>query len=491
MLERTIERILGWPERHPTLFRATALSTIRSLILFLLFLLTFVIVLTVPEAVLDERLNRDFYLERLSGFTRNWQSTQDSQRADDSEVRRSWFSRRMWDYRYLIYELHVDEPYDGDKEFDSQLAQWQSDWLRRKPSAIRLHYLYNPGFFWDIGVLLPLSLAALCMGFYTLLGHLSRFQQPTMEGRQPYIPGGAARAFLGCLLSPWTLATCLVGAVSVGYLALLPYAFIAIRGSLEIIRYCHPDDNTRSETFDHGQLVRSQRQWVPWLLLITAISSVTALVMVLLTFEGWKECITDATLAPYKPIQRIIKVFMYAIGVLATVWVMVTVVECARTSPGFTHLVKRSRLTLSEQAQVFDDLALNEIRILEYFGIFATLTILSFFQSVLFVGLRAGAETVVGVAILSGIVVVSLILLVLPIMYCWYLYVDAKRFNRWVDSFRARGRPTEKDEQELIRIQASRLPHLIKMVILRWRSLSSVLTIAGVFLYAGGIGGWF
>ena len=155
-MEEKEERILGWPERYPALFKATAFSTVRNLAVFGLFLLFFLLILTLPEKYWDEHLNHDFYLEELSAFNEKWQSTRGTRQADNAEERQSWFSIRMWNYRYLIYTTHVNKSYDDDMQFDANLADWQSRKLGGKPSITTLHYLYNPGFFWDIGVLLPI-----------------------------------------------------------------------------------------------------------------------------------------------------------------------------------------------------------------------------------------------------------------------------------------------------------------------------------------------
>lgn len=511
-MERLEERILKWPERHPALFKDTAFSGVRTAGLCLILIGVFLCALTLPEWYLDERKNHQFYSERLASHHRTWQETRKKAEAVELEVRRTWFSARMWDYRNLIYTVHVGKPFEDEKQHNDTLADWQSKKLNEKPGSFSvLHYLYNPGFFWDVAVLLPLSLTALCMAFYTLIAHLAKFNKPTKEGRQPYIPSAAVHAYLKCIVSPWTLGSCVIGGalltagnhgtgvrsdsasgqllsylLPVGYAALVPYLYIAWRGGRAIRAGCRSSGNSTNLDID---LLDARWQWVRWLFWATALVVCATLV---LSFQsgGMVERITGAELSEFKPVQRIVKGFFYALGILAALWVVLMVVECARTGPAGHPVRNKAPLKLEERIGVLDDLALNEVALLEYFGVFATLTILSYSQSALFIWSRADAGTAIGISILSGLILVSLTLLVIPILYCWYFYVDLKRFDRWAEGLRARHVLSEKESQELSRKQNSRLLHAVKIVMFRWRSLGLFVAMFGTLFYVGGISGW-
>lgn len=521
MLNELEERILALHSRYPALFGNTGLASVRSAVLFLLFSLFFLFLLTVPEMLWDEHQNAQFYSLKLHEYDQQYRSDLATGQINEADCCRTWFSPRMWDYRRLVYAAQVREEYDTIAQLEQRLASWQSKHLAQDPPVWFMHYLFNPGFFWDIGILLPVSLAALAMAMYYLFGQLGSLQEVTSEGRQPYIPREAALTFLRCSLNPWTIGISIVvgllmtagnqgtglldSSVSaaaslrkdvfevllyIGYVVVLPYLYLALKGAQEIKARCLSYHDAPVPAMDRAELITSRFQWVKWLFFLSAVSSLSALVLILTIPQGWTEFITGAELSPYKPIQRVTKVILQSIGILSTLWVATLVVSCAKNSKAVDAMANQPGLNLTDRVSAFNDLALNEIRFLEYFGIFATLTLLSYAQSAIFIWQDANMQTALGLSILAGLVAIALILMIIPIVYIWYLYIDVKRFDRWAAAAKSSGNLTEGDIQELNRIQAARLKHVFRMVISRFRILSPLLTLFAALFFVTGLSGW-
>lgn len=505
------EKILNWPKLHPALFRDTGISVFRALFIFLVFFLTFLLLLAIPEKIWDENDNTAKYQEQLNLSKERYQS---NKKATDVETQKEWFSKRMWAYRNLVYWVHVKKSAVTPSELGQGLAQWQESKLEAlniSPSKSWLHYLYNPGFFWDIMFLLPISLSALGFAYYALIKHLDRFSQKSEEGIRPYLPRPAAITLLHCMLNRWTAAICFVSALMIttgnhgtglveqltddssiaenvyhwlfpiGYLVVIPFLLLTYRCVRLIQHECRNSTNS-GISFDASNLIKCKYGLCKVMFWLAALSAAAAFVAVLMTPDGWHEAITNMELTPYKPVQRVIKIFFLGFGLLSVVWVLTLVLTRANHSDSIEIAAKASDLSLTKRSEIFDRLILNEITVLEYFGIFSTFTILSYGQSAAFIWFEANLNTQSGLAILTGLIVLSLVLSILPIMYLWYLFIDTRRFNRWAHIYKDTQSLSETEQDELSELQNKRFIHVVQLIVLRWRfvvpSLSLLIALA-------------
>lgn len=510
------EKILSWPNSQPALFRDTGISVFRNLIIFIVFFAAFLLLLAIPELIWDEHENTAIYQERLSN---NVESYQADNKSTDVDTQKTWFSERMWAYRNLVYWIHVEQSNVTPSELAQGLAQWQSSRLETLgdlPSRGWLHYLYNPGFFWDIMFLLPLSLSALGFAYYALIKHLNRFSQKSKEGIRPYLPQPAAITLLHCMFNRWTAAVCFVSALMItagnhgtglvaqstdnssfaetiyhlsfpiGFLLVIPFLLLTYRCARLIQHECRHSTDT-GISFDAGDLIKCKYGLCKAIFWIAALSTAVAFAAVLMTTNGWYEAITEIQLTPYKPVQRVIKIFFLSFGLLSVVWVLTLVLTRANHSDAVEIAAKTTELSLTRRSEIFDRLILNEINVLEYFGIFSTLTILSYGQSAVFIWSEASLNMQSGLAVLTGLILLSLVLSILPIMYIWYLFIDTRRFNRWARLYKETHSLSETEQDELSKLQNKRFFHAVGLIVLRWRFVMPSLSIVASLAYILGL----
>jgi len=222
---------------------------------------------------------------------------------------------------------------------------------------------------------------------------------------------------------------------------------------------------------------------------ISLISSIVSLIFVLSDDLGWVEEITNLELSPVKPIQRVLRYFFLTFGVYAALWIAILIIGRARVSLAVNAMLKKTDVEIEERISVFNHLVENEIYVLEYFGIYLTITIVSYFQSAVFIWKDADIQTSIGIALLTGVILISLVMLILPVIYIWYIIVDSKRFDKWANSVISGKYLSEKDEQILVRKQKSRLAQVLMIIIKRYKILNPVLTICGALFFAGGFTG--
>ena len=488
------KKVISLPENYPAWFRHSSLSIIRTAFIFALLFSLFFCALTLPELLWDQNKNHAFYEGQIEKYKNNFAQYKDTQGEINLCARRKWFSPRMLDYRYLAYTVHVHQKYADSTDHDKRLAQWQFEQYDRNPSRFWLHYLNNPGFYWDIGLLMPLSLSTLVLAFYFLIMHLNNYRFATQEGRQPYIPEDASCRLIGFLLEPYTLLSCILAGVAitaVSYLGGLPILAIAVCGARQIYR-SDPNDTSADGT-PQMRSISSCLGLLKILLWITLISSVAALVFSLSHPEGygWIEKITQIKLSPVKPIQRIVRYFFLTLGVYAATWVAFLIIGRAKVSVAASAMLKNVDVEIKERIRVFNDLVENEIFVLEYFGIFLTITIMSYFQSAVFMWEDADIQTSIGLALLTGLILVALVMLIIPVIYIWYIFVDSIRFDKWVDSVISGNYLSEKEKQILIRKQKSRLPQVLLIIFKRYKFLNPILTIFTALFFGTGFTGWF
>jgi hypothetical protein len=508
------EKILNLPKTHPFIFSDTGLSVIRSSVIFLGFFLIFCLLLAIPEKIWDEHQNTDKYADRLEKSNQRYQS---NKAATDPEAQKKWFSERMWAYRKLVYWAHIQKSAVSSPKLEQGLAEWQASKLktiknRPPPSDRLLHYLYNPGFFWDIMFLLPISLSVLGLAYHALIKHLDRFSNPPKEGVRPYVPETAAITLLHCLLNRWTAANCFIVALvvtagnhgsglveqltdescvaekvfhwlfPVGFLIVIPFLLLVVRLVRLIWQECTNTTNS-PVSFDAGSLIQCKYGLCKAIFWLAAVSSAVALVAVLMTTGGWHEAITNIELTPYKPLQRVIRVFFLGFGLLSVVWVLTLIIARANHKDSINIMANTSASKPAEQSRILDRLVLNEVTVLEYFGVFSIFTILSYGQSALFIWFEADISMQSGIAVLTGLIVLSLVLSILPIMYVWYLIVDSRRYNRWVVLYKDSQSLSESEEEELSELQNKRIIHVIKLIFVRWGFAGPTFSLMLVLLW--------
>jgi hypothetical protein len=516
------KKVISLPEKYPAWFKHSSLSIIRTAFIFALLFSLFFCALTLPELLWDQNQNHAFYEGQIEKYKNNFAQYKDTQGEINLCARRKWFSPRMWDYRYLAYTVHVHQKYADSTDHDKRLAQWQFEQYDRNPSRFWLHYLNNPGFYWDIGLLMPLSLSTLVLAFYFLIMHLNNYRFATQEGRQPYIPEDVSYRLVSFLLEPYTLLSCILAGVAItavnhgtgfiaasdpyqadasigwfrlllwiSYLGGLPILAIAVCGARQIYR--SELNDTSADEAPQMRSISSCLGLLKILLWITLISSVAALVFSLSHPEGygWIEKITQIKLSPVKPIQRIVRYFFLTLGVYAATWVAFLIIGRAKVSVAASAMLKNVDVEIKERISVFNDLVENEIFVLEYFGIFLTITIMSYFQSAVFMWEDADIQTSIGLALLTGLILVALVMLIIPVIYIWYIFVDSIRFDKWVDSVISGNYLSEKEKQILIRKQKSRLPQVLLIIFKRYKFLNPILTIFTALFFGTGFTGWF
>ena len=509
------DKVISLPEIYPAWFRHSALSIIRTAFIFLIFFCLFFCVLTLPELLWDKHKNYTHFSDKIQEYKKNFEADKNSK---EEAIRKGWFSARMWDYKYLVYSLHVHQKYKYSIEFDRNLAEWQFEKIERHPSEFWMHYINNPGFYWDIGLLLPLSLSALALALYFMILHLNNYKLATEEGRQPYIPENVSRQLVSFLLEPYTVLSCILAGIAItaanhgtgfiaingqhqddlsitvfrlllwiSYLGGLPIIAIAVCGARQICRM-DPKDNCIDGSPQTRKLSSSLGIF-KIILWVSLFSSILALVVALSDPHGWEEKITGLTLSPFKPIQRILRYFFLTFGVYAATWIAFLIIGRSKDSLAIDAMSKNADLEIKERISVFNDLVENEIFVLEYFGIFLTITIMSYFQSAVFIWQDADLQTSIGIALLTGLIMVSLVMLILPVIYIWYIFVDSMRFDKWADAVISGNYLSEKDKQILIRNQKSRLPQVLMIIFKRYKFLNPILTIFAALFFAGGFSG--
>jgi hypothetical protein len=82
-------------------------------------------------------------------------------------------------------------------------------------------------------------------------------------------------------------------------------------------------------------------------------------------------------------------------------------------------------------------------------------------------------------------------MLIIPVIYIWYIFVDSIRFDKWVDSVISGNYLSEKEKQILIRKQQSRLPQVLLIIFKRYKFLNPILTIFTALFFGTGFTGWF
>jgi hypothetical protein len=169
----------------------------------------------------------------------------------------------------------------------------------------------------------------------------------------------------------------------------------------------------------------------------------------------------------WKPVQRCIKHFFTAYGLLIATWTGVLVIAYGRRVQG-----RRDRrdglegtINVDEEAKQLDIVARCELKVIDYFAVFAMFTLLSYFQSMPHIfSVTSQVPMKIAIPLQTGLIVIALVLFIPPLCYLGYIGVDVNRFGRWANGLRATGRLSEADKERLTELVEARLLHLLGKV---------------------------